>query len=887
MATRPALLEVALFLRTLRRFDASRRVYVASDTAVAAYVSGRQRDGRAVPRQVRELLAGLDEEEALGSDERMDAPAARRRRSWRALDDGAPGVLFADADVAWLAPLPPAGAGAVGVSPCLCATASRRPHGAYNGGHVFARTTGVLDLWRSATSRSRYMEQAALEEVYAETAGAFLWDARANVEWLNVVASHSVDGRDHAADLVADGDTVAWLGRRLLSAHAHVVPTANQPAFQRRALGPMLDALRHSAVEPDLCATHHLLCAGARPAATNYYHFFYGLLVPVLHWLEARPRPGDVVAQHGAGQANMALLRGGGFAGVVEICPKPMMYKSIFQCLAALRGVRYARVEQPTMHGPSTSPPSPRPRTRRSRPRVAGGGGLAGAGTTSSDSDDDLELEGLIACQETTFHEAPPPPRSPSPAGPDYAGLADLSRERLACRVAEPGGGGAAIRTSWAVAARPGVGRAAVAYTTTAPCGRTFGSCCADDVLEFLDLAPKKRRTPPAPSRGRRRRRPRRPSRGPPRPRPPPPGPTTSPRRTTASSIGWASASAALQPAPSPRGAGRVYREADGPLYDLVYDDGFRDARLPARFIRDVVRASPLEIRRADSRDWIFFESQAIALRQLGPLLTQQMLLRLLHSKAWDDDPFRARRVDAKAGVKIRNARDREQDDDFRPNRAVGDPVLAQYDRAGIFYKGTISKVHDGGRAYDVRYEDGDEELDIDAYYVLDADDPRGAEGVKGLDGLVEAEPPRPAKQAKKRPRDEKPAKKKDRDETFPRPPRPVEVRRRGSDAWTHFASLSKAAKHYKNLPAWLVQRLVSDPTLKHDVFECRAADAAPPPAKKARGACEAGAVVVLRSGGCWRRGVADGEGAVAFEDGKTRAVDAADVGLAVLGGGA
>ena len=55
-------------------------------------------------------------------------------------------------------------------------------------------------------------------------------------------------------------------------------------------------------------------------------------------------------AQHGAGQANMALLRGG--TGVVEICPKPMMYKSIFQCLAALRGVRYFRVEQPTMHGP-------------------------------------------------------------------------------------------------------------------------------------------------------------------------------------------------------------------------------------------------------------------------------------------------------------------------------------------------------------------------------------------------------------------------------------------------------------------------------------------------------------------------------------------------------
>ena len=52
MATRPALLEVALFLRTLRRFDASRRVYVASDTAVAAYVS-RETNATAVPCLVK------------------------------------------------------------------------------------------------------------------------------------------------------------------------------------------------------------------------------------------------------------------------------------------------------------------------------------------------------------------------------------------------------------------------------------------------------------------------------------------------------------------------------------------------------------------------------------------------------------------------------------------------------------------------------------------------------------------------------------------------------------------------------------------------------------------------------------------------------------------
>ncbi|KAH8053698.1 hypothetical protein JL720_14658 [Aureococcus anophagefferens] len=325
-----------------------------------------------------------------------------------------------------------------------------------------------------------------------------------------------------------------------------------------------------------------------------------------------------------------------------------------------------------------------------------------------SDSDDDLELEGLIACQETTFHEAPPPPRSPSPRAPTTrasrtsAGAARVSRRR--------GGGGASdpdvLGRRRAAGRRPrrrGLRRRRR--------GRTFGSCCADDVLEFLDLAPK-RRTPPrraaaaaagaqgAQAAGRRAhaRRPR---------------PDDEPATYDGVVYRMGGASSATTALRRLRRWSRVYREADGPLYDLVYDDGFRDARLPARFIRDVVRVAA-EIRRADSRDWIFFESQAIALRQLGPLLTQQMLLRLLHSKAWDDDPFRARRVDAKAGVKIRNARDREQDDDFRPNRAVGDPVLAQYDRAGIFYKGTISKVHDGGRAYDVRYEDGDEELDID-----------------------------------------------------------------------------------------------------------------------------------------------------------------------------
>lgn len=102
------------------------------------------------------------------------------------------------------------------------------------------------------------------------------------------------------------------------------MPTANQPSFQYHALNRIADVLTRSLVREDLCATHHLLCVddalaacdlkafrGPRVEATirvatfkpghghatdNFYHFFFGLLVPFFHWMhETPPRPGDVV----------------------------------------------------------------------------------------------------------------------------------------------------------------------------------------------------------------------------------------------------------------------------------------------------------------------------------------------------------------------------------------------------------------------------------------------------------------------------------------------------------------------------------------------------------------------------------------------------------------
>ena len=52
-----------------------------------------------------------------------------------------------------------------------------------------------------------------------------------------------------------------------------------------------------------------------------------------------------VVGQHGAGLANMAFLRAKD-AGLVEIAPASVAFKTIFHCLAGLRGSHYGKVSQ-------------------------------------------------------------------------------------------------------------------------------------------------------------------------------------------------------------------------------------------------------------------------------------------------------------------------------------------------------------------------------------------------------------------------------------------------------------------------------------------------------------------------------------------------------------
>ena len=181
-----------------------------------------------------------------------------------ALAAGHPGVLFADADVIWLSPLPEMGAEALGLSRCLCGKHTERRYGRFNGGMVFVRNASVLSTWRRASVGSRYYEQSALEDV-ARAFPYFLIHPAADLAALYMLRTHSHDGLDHVMDLALGDDnaTVEWRRRPLLSAHGHVLPGPNYARWARHATDRLREVLSGSVVGPDLCATHASFCAAA------------------------------------------------------------------------------------------------------------------------------------------------------------------------------------------------------------------------------------------------------------------------------------------------------------------------------------------------------------------------------------------------------------------------------------------------------------------------------------------------------------------------------------------------------------------------------------------------------------------------------------------------
>lgn len=276
MGTAPSLLELELFVRTLARFDPARTLFVAVDAAAHNWLQTQT----ILPRTVG--VPCLDKYSAENRDQLKRRRARRGNATgedsaWLdlqlekvtvmrvALGAGHGGVLFADADVIWLARQPAMGPEVLGVSPCLCNRHTERRYGRFNGGMVFARDEAVLDLWERASRKSRYYEQAAIEDLVAAFPHFSLPSPASDLAALYLLKTHSRDGRDHAADLTLGGErnaSVLYQGAPLLSAHGHVLPGPNFAKWARPATTRLREVLSRSAIRDDLCATHTSFCGG-------------------------------------------------------------------------------------------------------------------------------------------------------------------------------------------------------------------------------------------------------------------------------------------------------------------------------------------------------------------------------------------------------------------------------------------------------------------------------------------------------------------------------------------------------------------------------------------------------------------------------------------------
>lgn len=156
------------------------------------------------------------------------------------------GILFCDADICFLAPLPEISVGArVALSPHYIRDEDEAKFGRYNGGFAWFADTLYVDVWENACAAGqRFYEQTALEDV-AEAAAAvkadpnflFIFPPTQNFGWWRLW-----QGKRHPAELqkawsinrakAAGGAGILVDGVPLGSVHTHFMERRDQATVQ-------------------------------------------------------------------------------------------------------------------------------------------------------------------------------------------------------------------------------------------------------------------------------------------------------------------------------------------------------------------------------------------------------------------------------------------------------------------------------------------------------------------------------------------------------------------------------------------------------------------------------------------------------------------------------
>lgn len=93
------------------------------------------------------------------------------------------GVLFCDADICWLGPLPSIPSGvSVALSPHEIRESDENKYGIYNAGFIWMNDMAVVEVWREASNDSAFFEQLALNKV-AEEFHIYKFGTHVNYGW--------------------------------------------------------------------------------------------------------------------------------------------------------------------------------------------------------------------------------------------------------------------------------------------------------------------------------------------------------------------------------------------------------------------------------------------------------------------------------------------------------------------------------------------------------------------------------------------------------------------------------------------------------------------------------------------------------------------------------
>ena len=147
---------------------------------------------------------------------------------WALTDPAAAaGVWFNDSDIVHCAPLPPIPAAArVALSPHSIRAGDERLYGKYNAGFFWLADSELIDVWVAAAAKSRFYEQAALEDV-AAAAGMTLYEfpPSVNFGWWRMYQGAEPPAAIQARFSINRGDRSIGLrydGVPLQSIHSHM-----------------------------------------------------------------------------------------------------------------------------------------------------------------------------------------------------------------------------------------------------------------------------------------------------------------------------------------------------------------------------------------------------------------------------------------------------------------------------------------------------------------------------------------------------------------------------------------------------------------------------------------------------------------------------------------